>query len=400
MREVSRWKALAFIYFFMLAFALTFQGIPPVLGFIVSSLGISHAQAGTLMSFFGLPGIFISIPGGILADIYGSRHVGLISLVITLVGSLLVGFGNSYFILVAGRIISGIGALTISIIAPRTLSHWFEKDDLGIAMGIFNTAMPLATILTLNTFGRLAVLKGWRFPILLTSFYCLLVLIMFYFKYPTSPVEKKQQEKPNFKESLHGIRKTGLPIWLVAAIWMMYNASAISYLTFGGDYYVSVGYSASYAGFLTSLLMIGSLFLSTFVGYFIDKVGNEEYFIAVGSVALAFLLFLVPRSGINPFLLGILIGIAAPFIPAPVFSLVPKLLPPKQRGLGYGILSTCLNFGVLIGPLLVGLFYDLTQSYLYGFNLMAVFALSTAVIAIFLSYTCKSVQKDKNESVL
>ena len=78
MREVSRWRALIFIYTFMLVFAVTFQGIPPLLGFIVSSLGISHAKAGTLMSFFGLPGIFISIPGGILADIYGSRYVGIV----------------------------------------------------------------------------------------------------------------------------------------------------------------------------------------------------------------------------------------------------------------------------------------------------------------------------------
>lgn len=392
MREVSRWRVLAFIYIFMLVFAVTFQGIPPVLGFIVSSLGISYAKAGTLMSFFGLPGIFISIPGGILADVYGSRYVGMVSLVITLVGSLLVGFGNSYFILVIGRIISGIGALTIAIIAPRTLSHWFEKEDLGIAMGIFNTAMPLGTILTLNVFGRLAAVKGWRFPILVTSFYCLLILVMFYFKYPSLLGENEQQKKPNFKKSLYGIRKAGFPVWLVAAIWMMYNAAAISYLTFGGDYYISAGYSANYAGFLTSLLMIGSLLLSTLVGYLIDKVGNEEYFIAAGSVVLAILLFLVPRTGLNPLLLGSLIGISAPFVPAPVFSLVPRLLPPEQLGLGYGILSTCLNFGVLIGPLLVGLSYDRTLNYLSGFNLMAIFALSTAIIALLFRFINKSTQ--------
>ena len=109
------------------------------------------------------------------------------------------------------------------------------------------------------------------------------------------------------------------------------------------------------------------------------------------------MLFLVPRTGINPLLLGILIGTAASFIPAPVFSLVPRLLPPKQLGLGYGILSTCLNFGVLIGPLLVGLFYDLTRNYIYGFNLMAFFALTTAVIAILLRLFYTSAQKDKNE---
>lgn len=388
MKKESRWRALIFVYIFMLAFAVVFQAIPPVFGFIVSSLGISHAQAGALMSFFALPGIFISIPGGILADVYGSKRVGLTALVITFVGSLLVGLGDSFSLLVAGRIISGIGALTIAIVAPQALSRWFAKRDFGKAMGIFNTAMPLGTILTLNLFGRLATTWSWRIPILLTSIYCLFVLVLFFFKYPSVPGENGQQmqKKPEFKKSVHTIRKTGWPVWSVAVIWMMFNAAGISYLTFAGDYYISVGYDVSYAGFLTSLFMVGSLLLSPLVGYLTDKVGKEEYFIVGGSTILAILLLLVPRTGLSPLLLGSMIGVSAAFVPAPVFSMVPKFLPAGQVGLGYGILSTCLNFGVLVGPLLIGFTYDQVQSYLTGFNLMAIFALSTAVIAILLRF--------------
>ena len=182
MERSYKWKILAFIYIFMLVFAMIFQGLPPVFGFVISSLGISHAQAGALMSFFGLPGIFISIPGGILSDIYGSRRVGIASLVVALAGSLMVGFGNNFAILVIGRIISGIGALTIAIVAPQVLSKIFDKKDMGIAMGVFNTAMPLGTILTLNTFGLLAAATNWRIPLLLTSAYCYIILILFIFK--------------------------------------------------------------------------------------------------------------------------------------------------------------------------------------------------------------------------
>ena len=165
---------------------------------------------------------------------------------------------------------------------------------------------------------------------------------------------------------------------------MLYNASSISYLAFGSDYYVSIGYDTSYAGFLTSLLMIGALIFSTFVGYLTDKFGNEEYFILGGSIGLAIALLLVPRGGINPLVLGGLIGLSVSFVPSPVFSLVPKYLPREQVGLGYGILSTCLNIGVLIGPFLVGLFYDKTKSYASGFILMSALALLTGVFAILL----------------
>jgi MFS family permease len=141
MKYQVRWKAMFYIYLFMLVFAVTFQSIPPLLGFLVHSLEISHTQAGALMSLFGLPGILISIPGGIFADVYGPKRVGVIALIITLGGSLLVALGKSFPLLIIGRVISGIGGLTISIVAPQALSRWFASKDLGKAMGIFNTAM-------------------------------------------------------------------------------------------------------------------------------------------------------------------------------------------------------------------------------------------------------------------
>ena len=86
------------------------------------------------MSLFGLPGIIISIPGGIFADVYGPKRVGVIALIITFSGSLLVALGKSFLLLIIGRVISGIGGLTISIVAPQALSRWFASKDLGKAM--------------------------------------------------------------------------------------------------------------------------------------------------------------------------------------------------------------------------------------------------------------------------
>ena len=138
----SPWKILLLTCLFMLVFALVFQSIPPLVGFLTASLGISHAQAGALMSLFGLPGIFISIPGGILADLYGSKRIGIIALVITSLGSLAAALSGGFPIMALGRIIAGIGALTIAIVAPQILSQRFPPQDLGKAMGVFNSVMP------------------------------------------------------------------------------------------------------------------------------------------------------------------------------------------------------------------------------------------------------------------
>ncbi len=392
---MKNWNMLLFICAFMLVFALVFQSIPPVMGFLIPALNITHAQAGLLMSLFGFPGIFLSLPIGIATDVYGSRKVGLWALAVAAAGSLVVALGPNFSLLLFGRIIAGVGALTIAIVAPQALSRRFAPEDMGKVMGIFHSVMPLGTILTLNTFGRLADAFSWRLPLFAVFGYTVLLLILFYFKYSAAAGEGAES-MPDLKENKAALREIKGGVWLTAGMWLAYNAAAISYLSFGADYFASVGYEPAYAGFLTSLLMIGALFLSPVVGYLTDKFGGEVTFIAVGGTALAVLFWLVPRVGINPLFLGILIGVFAPFIPAPVFSLLPGFLPPERLGLGYGILSSLLNLGVLIGPFLVGLFYDLRASYVPGFNLMAFFALLTAVFALLLKTTGKQNARASN----
>jgi hypothetical protein len=94
------------------------------------------------------------------------------------VGSLLVGLGDSFPLLVASRFISGIGALTIAIVAPKQYPAGLQTEIWGRS---FNTAMPVGTILTLNVFGCLAVIWNWRVPIILTAVYSLFILLLFFF---------------------------------------------------------------------------------------------------------------------------------------------------------------------------------------------------------------------------
>jgi predicted MFS family arabinose efflux permease len=62
------WVILVVISLGLLSFATSFQSVPPILPLLVEEFGFTHAQAGSLMSFFCLVGVFISIPAGMLAD--------------------------------------------------------------------------------------------------------------------------------------------------------------------------------------------------------------------------------------------------------------------------------------------------------------------------------------------
>jgi len=52
---------------------------------------------------------------------------------------------------------------------------------------------------------------------------------------------------------------------------------------------------------------------------------------------------------------------------------------PKSLGLGFGIITACLNIGVLAGPYFTGLARDFTGNYGLSFQIMALFAVLQAI---------------------
>lgn len=141
--ENDRWVILGIAYLSILAFALIFQSLPPILPFIISDLHLNYTQSGLLMSLFALPGLFISLLGGFLSDRYGMKPLGAGCFLLMIGGTLLVALGKTLHILWLGRIIAGTGAFTLSVFLPKLISQWFKGRELGFAMGVYNTGVPL-----------------------------------------------------------------------------------------------------------------------------------------------------------------------------------------------------------------------------------------------------------------
>ncbi len=374
-------------YMCMVAFALVFQSIPPVLTLIREELNITHAQAGLLMSLFALPGIFVAIPGGVVSDRFGMKKVGVSSLILMIFGTLIVGISRSFLSICLGRLISGMGGLTLAVVLPQLLSQWFRDRELGLGMGVFNTAMPLSTITSLNVFGIIASSFGWSSSVFLTTAVSVLAFLAFLWLFKEPRADKMRSGGQLSSD----IAIIGVSMWIVGFTWMWFNAALISFLTFAPDFFASEGYEIGLAGFMSSIVMMGSLFLSPIIGYFVYKFGKEEMFIVLGGVTLALLFILIPSTPFDLALLA-LIGISAAFVPASIFSLPSKLTRPQNLGLSFGILTACLNIGVLAGPYLTGLAKDLTGGYTASLYIMSVFALiqSATIVLLRLSKARKN----------
>ena len=380
-----RWVILILSFVCMLGFAFSLQSVPPILTLIMKELDLTHTEAGLLMSLFALPTVFLAVLFGSLSDRWGPFKMGVISLILVTAGTLIFAVSDTFLFAGLGRAIAGVGAAAVSIVSAQIVSQWFRKGELGTAMGIFNTAMPVGTIVCFTTFGRLGESLGWRVPIFITTIVGAIGLASFLILY--KPVSNRLQGTTGGKERETGLfsslLKVGMLIWLVGFCWMWFNASIISFSTFAPDFFISKGYTIGFAGFLTSLLMWGSLGLSPVIGRLMDKVGNNDVFIGLGGLAIAIAIYSITKE-VNFLLPMVVMAVAVAFVPAPIFSLLPKISKPGNLGLSFGILSMFASMGMLFGPYVTGFLRHKTGSYEVSFAFLSILALLLSLTAFVL----------------
>jgi len=80
----------------------------------------------------------------------------------------------------------------------------------------------------------------------------------------------------------------------------------------------------------------------------------------------------------------ILLGVMAAFIPPLVFALPTEINDVKSIGPSFGVLNTCLSIGTFAGPLIIGFIMDLAYDKMLIFFTMAIFALTSLLLALIL----------------
>ena len=380
--ESYRWRILGLMWLCAVAYGVLYQCIPPVLGMIMDSLGISHAEAGGLMSLFVLPGIFLAIPGGALADRYGSRIVGSLSLLVMLVGTGVAVLGRTYPVLGLGRMVAGLGATVFTVVLPRVTTAWFEDREIGLSMGILNTAMPLGTILSLSFLGEVGRVWGWRGALWIAMAICLVALVAFRLVYRDREPQKQWKKEGSSLRS--GIGALGARIWWLSISWAFYNAGLMAYFTYAADYFSAQGLELSRAGRLASYPMWGSLVISPAIGILIDRIGGKRRLIGFSCGAAALLFYMIPAFPAWGAVLTLLLGVFVALVAPAIFTLPAEVVPRARMGLGFGVLNTIFGIGAMVGPLGVGVLRDATGDYRAGFTLMAVFAALGGVAIFFL----------------
>jgi ACDE family multidrug resistance protein len=136
---------------------LTFSLISPALPDLADELGVSRGVIGMVQGAVAIPGIFLAIFIGYLADLRGRRFVGMASLIIFGIGGLAGFVARSFWPLVLARAVQGIGTsgiLSLGVVVIGDL--WPPGAERKRMLGVNSAAITMTGLFAPILGGALA----------------------------------------------------------------------------------------------------------------------------------------------------------------------------------------------------------------------------------------------------
>jgi MFS transporter, CP family, cyanate transporter len=145
-----RWLILFGLWLAYASFGVTVASLAPLVPVIQADLGISHSAMGSVMGAWQLVYIGAAVPCGILLDRLGGRPALLIGIALVALSGLGRALADDYWALLMAVMLFGIGGPIISSGAPKIVASIFQGSQRGLAMGIYMTGPTLGGILALT----------------------------------------------------------------------------------------------------------------------------------------------------------------------------------------------------------------------------------------------------------
>ncbi|KPV63954.1 MAG: bicyclomycin/multidrug efflux system [Candidatus Bathyarchaeota archaeon BA2] len=378
-----RWAILFASFYAFVAYAFALQAVPPLISSIKAEFNIPlDAEAALLMSIVLMPGIFLGLPAGFFVKKYGIRHVGFLSLVCVVLGCFVSATANSFIMLLAGRLILGVGGAFIVTNMPVVITQWFTREELGKVMGIYGINMPLATIIALPSASVFMLAYGWRFPFYVGLAVGITAVAVFMVVIREGPFAG-HKSKASVRQAIGNFE-----IWKVGLVWLFFNAAALSFTTWAPELFETYkGMPKVYASFLASLLMWGAVLCVPIFGWLSDITSRRRPFAVAGSLLMTLTFVALAYTSNMALVASILaLGITAALVPPIASALPAEILGPTLASVGFGITGICMNLGAASAQPLFGFLLDVTDS--YTFCLLGMAALSA--IGALVAYTLKT----------
>lgn len=349
----NRWVILFVLFFARTVMAFQFQSVAALSPLIIESLAVTLVDIGILIGLYLGPGIIVATLGGSVASWFGDWRTVFASLVLMVAGSVLAGQASTLGLLLAGRIVSGIGGVVVNVLMTKMVIDWFAGRNIATAMAIFLSSWPLGIAMALLVLPGLAGVGGLGLASAGVTLATAVALIMFGVIYRTP-------EDATVRSS--GLKAVALPwgsLTLAAAVWALYNAAVAMIFGFGPVILTDRGLTPTVASSAISLFMFAVVIAAPLGGWAADRTGLRDGFILISLIAAiilfpALLYLPVSYAWVSFGVAGFIIGLA----PGPIVSMPSAILSQQARAFGMGVYFSIYYVLMMIAPPLAGAIAD------------------------------------------
>ena len=356
------------------AFLLCFSAwgmLAPLAPKLEDSLDLSNTQTSVMIAVPVLLGSLLRIPMGVLTDRFGGRKVFTALLLYCAFPPLLVGFSDSYEMLLVAGFLLGVSGAAFAVGVPF-VSEWYPPARQGQALGLYG----------IGTAGT--AISAWTMPALYDGFSqeaagIIYSLVLLAFAGVWVVTARNAPDHVPKKTPYGQVLRSG---------WRLWQLSLFYFVAFGGFVAMSLylpklltdwfDYSKTSAGARAAgFVIIAALIARPLGGRWADRFGAERVlavaFFGVGLDAIG-LSWQASDPSIVPVTvfclsMAFFLGMGA----GAVFKLVPTLYP-DTKGAVTGIVGAAGGLGGFFPPLVLGVVKDGTGEYTMGFVFLVAFA--------------------------
>jgi MFS family permease len=385
---ISRWAILALLFLVRSCMGFQFQSVPAVSPLFLKDFGIGIADIGLLIGLYHAPGIALAIPGGGLGRRYGDTAVVAFGLLLMFFGAVMMSVSATWPSQIAGRLVSGIGAVMLNVLMSKMVTDWFAGKEIATAMGIFVNSWPFGIAIGLLVFPSIVASGGLvaaQVAVAVVIGIALLALLTLY-RGPHHVAAGAPAMASAWPQAT--ARRAVLTVGLV---WGFYNAALGVVFGFGPLILTERGWTLAAASSATSIALWLVVVSVPLGGVIADRTGRHIAVLTGGCVVFALALLVAGRTDatVASFAaLGLLSGLAA----GPIMSLPSRVLQPETRALGMGLFFTMFYVMQAAGPWIAGRASAAAGHAAMAFDVGVLFlVMALALVWIFLKLAERSV---------
>ena len=356
----------ATIFFFTVGHGALF----PVLPLVAKDFGAGAALIGLTVGLFAGGRIVMGVPGGLLAQRYGRRHVLVGSAGLGALGAVLMAFSTSFEQLIISRGIVGLGAGAFQVVASVYL-----RDLSTVGSRARYQSLQSLSIIASITVGPLIggfMAEAWNFkaPFYFQACVMGIATLISLVAIPEtkhmvdsrraaastgSASQREESGARSFTKLLlnPGIIVVGLFNFMTVANRLGGRASLMP--LFGAE----KGFGPRQLGVFITVTHLPEFFAVLLAGYVADRFGRKITILPASALTLlGIIVFIYGKSYFLLILSGILMGIGEGLAGPPSVAYFADMAPQGLEGVTMGLLGTYGGTGALLGSTFLGAVAD------------------------------------------